>query len=48
MCVHVLCRYWPDNLRFKHGIVPGRIGNMQGAKKLWYNYLQKIEGAAPK
>eukprot|EP00878_Enallax_costatus_P006554 GHUV01006871.1.p1 GENE.GHUV01006871.1~~GHUV01006871.1.p1 ORF type:complete len:142 (+),score=6.78 GHUV01006871.1:492-917(+) len=41
-------RYWPDNPRFKNGIVPGRYGNMQGAKKLWYSYLQKIEGAPPK
>jgi hypothetical protein len=29
------CRYWPDNPRIKMGIVPGRYGNMQGAKKLW-------------
>ncbi|WIA08061.1 hypothetical protein OEZ85_007527 [Tetradesmus obliquus] len=37
-------RYWPDNPRIKMGIVPGRYGNMHGAKKLWYYYLSKVEG----
>ncbi|KAF8072397.1 hypothetical protein HT031_000056 [Scenedesmus sp. PABB004] len=37
-------RYWPENPRVKAGLVPGRYGNMAGAKKLWYYYLSKLEG----
>eukprot|EP00775_Hariotina_reticulata_P003438 gene3438-3710_t len=40
-------RYWPDNPRVRNGIVPGRYGNMAGAKKLWYYYLGKLEGGGP-
>lgn len=37
-------RYHPDNPRVKTGAVPGRYGNVQGARKLWYYYLQQWEG----
>jgi len=37
-------RYWPANPRLRLGIRPGRYGNLQGAKKLWYYYLNRLEG----
>jgi hypothetical protein len=46
-CMMLGHRYWPDNPRVRNGIVPGRYGNMAGAKKLWYYYLGKLEGGGP-
>ncbi|KAF5836196.1 hypothetical protein DUNSADRAFT_6262 [Dunaliella salina] len=37
-------RYWPDNTRLKMGVRPGRFGNLDGAKRVWYDNLSKLEG----
>jgi hypothetical protein len=38
-------RYWPANPRVKLQAVPKRYGNLAGARKLWYYYQGKIDGA---
>lgn len=38
-------RYWPNNPRVRLQAVPKRYGNLAGAKKLWYYYQGKIDGA---
>ena len=37
-------RYWPDNPRHRLQVRPGRYGNLEGTKSIYYNYLFKAEG----
>ncbi|KAG1668628.1 hypothetical protein FOA52_002481 [Chlamydomonas sp. UWO 241] len=37
-------RYNPTNIRQKLGVRPGRIGNMDGTKRIYYDNLARLEG----
>mmetsp|Transcript_26199 Transcript_26199/g.57230 ORF Transcript_26199/g.57230 Transcript_26199/m.57230 type:complete len:142 (+) Transcript_26199:64-489(+) len=37
-------RYNPANTRLKLGIQPGRYGNIDGTKRVWYDNLSRLEG----
>ncbi|KAI8470311.1 MAG: hypothetical protein J3K34DRAFT_458915 [Monoraphidium minutum] len=37
-------RYWPSNPRYRLQVRPGRYGNLEGSKSLYYYYLSRMEG----